>query len=347
MSMASGPPPSPVEAHALTRRFGSKTAVDGIDLRVEPGEIFGFLGPNGAGKTTCVRMLVTLLRPSSGWARVAGYDVERDANRVRGAIGVALQQAAVDPIMTGRELLRLQGTLFGLNKSRVIERGAELFERMGLTSVADAQVSTYSGGMRRRLDLALALLHEPGVLFLDEPTAGLDPISRLSLWEEVRRLNVEFGTSVFLTTQYLEEADQLAGRLAIIDEGRIVLEGTPASLKARVGAPTLVIDVPEARRQIAESILSAYGERVARPDGQLAVRLPGGTADVANVVRALDAAGVALEAMSLTAPTLDDVFAAATGRRLGDSDDAAPRQPATMSSVPPQASDPANDPPDV
>jgi len=307
--------PPPVEAHGLTRRYGSTTAVDGIDLLVEEGEIFGFLGPNGAGKTTCVRMLVTLLRPTDGWARVAGFDVVREATQVRRAIGVALQQAAVDPIMTGSELLRLQGALHGLDAAQARERGAELLERLGLVSAAGQQVSTYSGGMRRRLDLALALLHQPQVLFLDEPTAGLDPTSRLSLWEEVRRLNVERGTSVFLTTQYLEEADQLARRVAIIDKGRIVREGTPDSLKAAVGSSTLTVNVSEANREVAESVLGHYGERVPQPGGRLAVRLQRGAADVADVIRALDAAQVAVDGMALTAPTLDDVFAAATRDR--------------------------------
>jgi len=327
VSSTSGQTSPPVEAQGLTRRFGSTVAVDGIDLLVEPGEIFGFLGPNGAGKTTCVRMLVTLLRPTGGWARVAGYDVVREATRVRRAIGVALQQAAVDPIMTGRELLRLQGTLHGLGKAQTTERGAELFEHLGLVSAADQQVSTYSGGMRRRLDLALALLHQPDVLFLDEPTAGLDPTSRLSLWEEVRRLNVERGTSVFLTTQYLEEADQLARRVAIIDGGRIVREGTPEHLKAEVGSPTLTVDVADRSREAAEGVLARYGERVPQTDGKVAVRLPGGPAAVPGIVRALDAAQIVLEGMALAAPTLDDVFAAATGRRLERSDDDEPAQP--------------------
>ncbi|HEV8297203.1 MAG TPA: ATP-binding cassette domain-containing protein, partial [Acidimicrobiales bacterium] len=197
----------PVEASGLVRRFGDVTAVAGVDLVVEQGEVFGFLGPNGAGKSTTVRMLVTLLRPTEGTAHVAGYDVVRDAHQVRRAIGVALQDAAIDPLMTGNELVRLQAVLHGIPKAAARRRGVELLERVGLVAAADRRVGTYSGGMRRRLDLALALVHEPQVLFLDEPTTGLDPTSRISLWEEVRRLNVEHGTTVFLTTQYLEDAD--------------------------------------------------------------------------------------------------------------------------------------------
>ena len=307
---------APIEAEGLVRAFGSIRAVDGVDLVVEAGEVFGFLGPNGAGKSTLVRMLVTLLRPTEGRARVAGFDVVRDAPKVRRAIGVALQDAAIDPLMTGRELLRLQATLHGLGKATADRRDDELLERVGLTAAADRRVGTYSGGMRRRLDLALALVHEPAVLFLDEPTTGLDPMSRVSLWDEVRRLNSELGTTVFLTTQYLEEADQLARRIAIIDHGRIVREGEPAALKAQVGVPTLTVVVASTAEAVTAEVLARFGERAPASQGRLAVRLPGGAADLPNVVRALDEAGVVAEAMEITAPSLDDVFADATGRRL-------------------------------
>ena len=201
-------------------------AVDGVDLEVAEGEIYAFLGPNGAGKTTTVRMLTTLLRPTAGSARVAGFDVVSEAAEVRRAIGVALQEAALDPLMTGRELIRLQATLHGLPRDQGRRRAEALLERVDLVAAADRQVGTYSGGMRRRIDLASALVHEPRVLFLDEPTTGLDPVSRKAIWEEVTKLNAE-GTTVFLTTQYLEEADQLADRVGIIDFGRIVAEDTP------------------------------------------------------------------------------------------------------------------------
>ncbi|MCB1016066.1 MAG: ATP-binding cassette domain-containing protein [Acidimicrobiales bacterium] len=310
----------PVEAVGLVRRFGDIVAVAGVDLRVEPGEVFAFLGPNGAGKSTTVRMLTTLLAPSAGTARVAGYDVVTEAAQVRRAIGVALQDAAIDPLMTGRELLRLQAVLYGLPRARAEARSAELLERVGLTAAAGRRVGKYSGGMRRRLDLALSLLHEPEVLFLDEPTTGLDPTSRLNLWDELRTLNLEHGTTVFLTTQYLEEADQLAARIAIIDGGRIVREGEPNRLKAEVGAPTLRIEVRDAQADVARTVLARFGAE--RPDraGVLAIGLDGGAAEMTSVVRALDEASVVIEHMELNAPSLDDVFAEATGRRLEGAD---------------------------
>jgi ABC-2 type transport system ATP-binding protein len=310
---------NPVEASGLVRRFGDIVAVDGIDLVVAEGEIFGFLGPNGAGKSTTMRMLTTLLTPTAGTARVAGFDVVHQAGAVRRSIGVALQDAAIDPLMTGRELLRLQAVLHGIGRTEADARGDVLLERVGLTAAADRRVGTYSGGMRRRLDLALALVHEPTVLFLDEPTTGLDPMSRLALWEEVQRLNHE-GTTVFLTTQYLEEADELAGRVAIIDGGRIVREGEPAKLKEAVGAHTLVVTVPYEQHEAAFAVLSAYGG--ARPGraGALAIGLAGGPTAMSAVLRALEDAAVQVEHIELDAPSLDDVFAEATGRRLEGAD---------------------------
>jgi ABC-2 type transport system ATP-binding protein len=314
--------PDPIEAEGLVRKFGDLVAVDVVDLVIEPGEVFGFLGPNGAGKTTLVRMLVTLLKPTAGRARVAGFDVVSQAPQVRTAIGVALQDAAIDPLMTGRELLRLQAVLHDIPKPRALERGAELLERVGLTAAADRRVGTYSGGMRRRLDLALSLMHEPQVLFLDEPTTGLDPMSRVSLWDEVRSLNTELGTTVFLTTQYLEEADELAGRIAIIEEGRIVREGAPEKLKAEVGSPTLVVTPGDGQLEAAEKVLHRYGEHVPTKPGTEAIRLEGGAADMAKVVRALARAGVDVVTIELNAPSLDDVFADATGHRLEGSEPA-------------------------
>jgi ABC-2 type transport system ATP-binding protein len=316
MTPASEAPP--ILTEALVRTFGNDVrAVDGIDLEVKPGEIFGFLGPNGAGKSTTVRMLTTLLKPTSGRARVAGHDVLTNADDVRRSIGVALQDAAIDPLMTGRELLRLQAVLHGLDKQRARRLEVDLLEKVGLVAAADRRVGTYSGGMRRRLDLALALVHAPVVLFLDEPTTGLDPNSRAAIWEEVRRLNNEEGTTVFLTTQYMEEADQLADRIAIIDWGRIVSEGTPAELKATVGDPTLAVTLASSDdRTSATAILSRQGELLPGDAGVVEVRLPGGSAQVAAVVRSLDQAGIALEGLELHMPTLDDVFQHVTGRRL-------------------------------
>jgi ABC-2 type transport system ATP-binding protein len=284
-------------------------------LQVNAGEIFGFLGPNGAGKSTVVRMLTTLLRPTSGKAFVAGFDVAKHPNEVRQRIGVALQDAAIDPLMTGVELLRLQAVLYAIPKSKMKSRADELLERVGLTAAADRRVGTYSGGMRRRLDLALSLIHQPTVLFLDEPTTGLDPMSRVSLWEEVRRLNNE-GTTVMLTTQYLEEADQLADRIAIIDKGVIVREGKPQELKAGVGFPTLVINVSRDQHELAKSILMGFGDLRPTAEGTLGVGLRGGAEAVTDVVRKLDESSIRVQHLELNEPSLDDVFAEATGHRL-------------------------------
>jgi len=310
---------SPIIAEGLRRSFGDVNAVAGVDLSVAEGEIYGFLGPNGAGKSTIVRILTTLLKPTGGRAMVAGFDVASEPGQVRRRIGVALQDAAIDPLMTGHELIRLQATLHGLGKRVAASRGAELLERVGLTDAADRRVGTYSGGMRRRLDLALSLIHEPRVLFLDEPTTGLDPSSRMNLWEEVRRLNGN-GTTVFLTTQYLEEADELAHRVAIIDEGVIVRQGSPAALKADVGSPTLRVDVDPALVDEAAQVLATFGETRPARQGRVAIGLDAGAARLAEVVRALDEQSIAVLHMELDAPSLDDVFAQATGRRLeGDS----------------------------
>ena len=306
---------APIVAENLVRHFGDVHAVNGIDLTVNAGEIFGFLGPNGAGKSTAVRMLTTLLRPTSGTARVAGFDVAKQPNEVRRRIGVALQDAAIDPLMTGNELLHLQAVLYGIPSSKTASRAGELLERVGLTAAADRRVGTYSGGMRRRLDLALSLIHQPSVLFLDEPTTGLDPMSRLTLWEEVRRLNQE-GTTVMLTTQYLEEADQLADRIAIIDKGTIVREGRPSELKAGVGFPTLLVNVPKDQMDTARTVLLGFGDLRPTAEGTLGVGLRGGATVVTDVVRALDDAHVRVQHLEVNEPSLDDVFAEATGHRL-------------------------------
>lgn len=306
---------APIVAENLVRHFGDVEAVNGINLQVNAGEIFGFLGPNGAGKSTVVRMLTTLLRPTSGKAFVAGFDVAKHPNEVRQRIGVALQDAAIDPLMTGIELLRLQAVLYAIPKSKMKSRADELLERVGLTAAADRRVGTYSGGMRRRLDLALSLIHQPTVLFLDEPTTGLDPMSRVSLWEEVRRLNNE-GTTVMLTTQYLEEADQLADRIAIIDKGVIVREGKPQELKAGVGFPTLVINVSRDQHELAKSILMGFGDLRPTAEGTLGVGLRGGAEAVTDVVRKLDESSIRVQHLELNEPSLDDVFAEATGHRL-------------------------------
>src|SRR5919198_501305 len=302
-----------IEARGLERTFaGGVRAVDGVDLEVAEREIYAFLGPNGAGKTTTVRMLTTLLRPTGGSATVAGFDVVSEAADVRRAIGVALQEAALDPLMTGRELIRLQATLHGLSRQAGREKAEALLQRVDLLDAADRQVGTSSGGMRRRLDLASALVHEPRVLFLDEPTTGLDPVSRRAIWEEVENLNAE-GTTVFLTTQYLEEADRLANRVGIIDNGRIVAEGTPGALKAEIGRPHLEVVLADGTMERAEEILRRFGRPLPAKDGAALVELEGGTSGVAPVVRALDEAGLVVESLDLVQPTLDDVFVAKTG----------------------------------
>jgi len=305
-----------IVVEGLERAFGEVLAVQGIDLQVEEGEIYGFLGPNGAGKTTTVRMLTTLLLPTGGRAAVAGHDVVAEARQVRSSIGVALQEAALDPLMTGRELIRLQATLQGLPPARGRERADGLLERVGLTYAADRRVGTYSGGMQRRLDLAAALVHEPRVLFLDEPTTGLDPVSRKTIWEEVRDLNDE-GTTVFLTTQYLEEADQLADNVGIIDSGRIVAEGTPEALKGEVGDPHVELLVGEGAVAEAERVCAGLGKLLPPKDGKrVLLEVANGAADVPRVVRALDEAGIAVESLELVRPSLDDVFVAKTGHHL-------------------------------
>ncbi len=307
-----------IEAQSLRRTFkGEVEAVRGIDLGVAKGEVFGFLGPNGAGKTTTVRMLCTLLPLTGGSAGVAGVDVAADPAEVRRRIGVALQEIGLDPVQTGRELLELQCGLYGIKGSDARSRSQELLQLLGLTEAADRRTKTYSGGMKRRLDLASALVHSPEVLFLDEPTTGLDPASRLTVWEEVRRIN-DSGTTVFLTTQYLEEADRLCDRLAIIDAGEIVAEGTPERLKAQMGhdVVTLALDgAGQAGTEAAVANLPGLERIVTEPD-QLALYVEDGAGSIAEIVRRLDLAEVRVGAIAVSRPSLDDVFLQATGRRL-------------------------------
>ena len=314
-----------IETTGLEREYkGGLKAVAGVDLAVAQGEVYGFLGPNGAGKTTTVRMLVTLLRPTGGSARVAGHDVATEPAQVRRRIGVALQEASLDMLMTGRELVELQATLHGIAPKSVASRTAELIERVGLAQAQDRRLATYSGGMRRRLDLAMALIHEPDVLFLDEPTTGLDPVSRLTLWEEVRRLKGE-GTTVFLTTQYLEEADQLADRVGIISQGKLVAEGTPAALKAEIDRPRLNVSLTDhTRTEEARAILTRFGdERPSTENADLSYAVQGGVTAIAPVVRALDEAGLAVASLEVVEPSLDDVFVMKTGHHLEGTDEAA------------------------
>jgi ABC-2 type transport system ATP-binding protein len=331
-----------IEATDLVREFRKgPRAVDGIHLAVSPGEIYGFLGPNGAGKSTTVLMLTTLLPPTAGTARVAGYDVAREGAQVRSCIGAALQEAALDPNLTGREHMRLQGALQGLSRAARTRRGNELLERVGLSDAADRRVKGYSGGMKRRLDLALALIHNPPILFLDEPTTGLDVQSRTALWDEVERLAREDGVTVFLTTQYLEEADALANRVGIIDLGKIVAEGTPAELKSEIGRPTLeAVPASEDDREAVAAVLARFGDPCGtNSNHDLSVRVRNDDEGLADVVRALDAAGVKVADLRVHQPTLDDVFLAKTGRSLegaGEDD-----RPAALATEPEAAPAPA------
>lgn len=308
-----------IEVESLTRVFkNGPKAVDGISLQVAHGEIYGFLGPNGAGKSTTILMLTTLLPPTAGTARIDGYDIVREGSHVRATIGAALQEAGLDVLLSGREHLKLQAALHSLPRSEISSRADELLVQFGLSQAADRKVVGYSGGMKRRLDLAMSLIHRPRVLFLDEPTTGLDPQSRSAIWREVRRLAKEEGVTVFLTTQYLEEADSLADRVGIIDHGHIVAEGTPATLKAEIGRPSVeAVAADPAEEQALAAVLAQFGEAVpALSNGAAAVRLAHGTADLAEIVRVIDAKGLRVSELNLHAPTLDDVFLAKTGHSL-------------------------------
>ncbi len=308
-----------LQTRHLSRRFGATVAVDGIDLEVAAGEIYGFLGPNGAGKSTTVRMLTTLLLPSSGTATVAGFDVRDEADMVRLHIGVALQEAALDPKQTGRELLDLQGRLYGLSAGDRKQRIADLLLLVDIGDAIDHRIGTYSGGMKRRLDVAAALVHEPEVLFLDEPTTGLDPTSRAAVWDEVRRLNEVRGMTIFLTTQYLEEADALADRVGIIATGRIVAEGTPADLKRSVGADVIIVKgLPGEAERIKQTLRSVAGlESVESAGDEILISVTDGAKAISPVAVALSEAGNVVEGLTLRTPTLDDVFLHVTGERMG------------------------------
>lgn len=291
---------------------GGVRALDGLSLRVPAGVVYGLLGPNGAGKTTLIRVLATLLPFEAGTAHVAGLDVRRDPGGVRSRIGLAGQYAAVDDHLTGRENMVMIGLLYGLPKQLARERATGMLARIGLTAAADRQVRTYSGGMRRRLDLAATLVGEPAVVFLDEPTTGVDPASRRDLWELVRGL-VDAGTTVLLTTQYLEEADRLADRIAVIDHGRVVQEGTGAQLKDQIGGAVVDLDVAGADRTRALAALAGLGASTVDGDGAIAVPAPYGAISLHQVLHLLTEAGVAPQTVGLRKPTLDEVFLALTG----------------------------------
>jgi ABC-2 type transport system ATP-binding protein len=310
-----------IAARGLVRSFDGVPAVDGLDLEIRRGEIYGFLGPNGAGKSTTVRVLCTLLAPTSGEAIVAGYDVATQPGQVRLRIGVALQEAALDPRQTGVELLRLQGRLYGLSRREIDQRLRELAELVEIGPALGRPIGTYSGGMRRRLDLAAALVHNPDVLFLDEPTTGLDPVSRIRVWDEVRRLNQELGMTIFLTTQYLEEADELADRVGILSAGRLVAEGTPTDLKRSIGTDVIIVRVDGDPAAAVACLTDVDGvQGVDMGGGAVVVTATNGAATIGPVAVALAGAGVSVRDLTLRTPTLDDVVLELTGTHIQSED---------------------------
>jgi ABC-2 type transport system ATP-binding protein len=308
-----------VLTRGLVRGFGSVRAVDGIDLSIRRGEIYGFLGPNGAGKSTAVRVLCTLLRPHDGVAFVAGHDVARHPQAVRLRIGVALQETALDDRQTGRELLTLQGRLYGMTAAQVRHRMTAVLGLVDIGDAIDRRIGSYSGGMKRRLDLAAALIHRPEVLFLDEPTTGLDPLSRASVWAEIRRLNTELGMTIFLTTQYLDEADALADRVGIIDRGRVVAEGTREQLKRSIGEDLIVADVDGDDPTVLARLRVLNGvDAVSYEGGRIVVSTKDGPAELGPVAIALGDTSLRVKALTLRTPTLDDVFMELTGSHIQD-----------------------------
>jgi len=306
-----------VVCEGVRRHFGATEAVAGVDLEVQPGEIYGFLGPNGAGKSTLVRVLCTLITPTDGRARVAGFDVADDPDAVRLRIGVALQDAALDPKQTGTEFLLLQARLYGMTPAEARSRLDELQALIDIGDAIDRQIGTYSGGMARRLDLAAALVHHPQVLFLDEPTTGLDPASRAKVWDEVRTLNEDMGMTIFLTTQYLEEADELAHRVGIIDKGRLVAEGTPQALKQSVGTDVIVARV-DGDAEVAKAAVKGIDgiDAVEIHRDELTATANDGAAVISPVAVALNGCGVTVRDLTLRTPTLDDVFLELTGEHI-------------------------------
>ncbi|TPG19004.1 ATP-binding cassette domain-containing protein [Pedococcus bigeumensis] len=310
-----------IEAEHLVKRFGDQTAVDDVSFSVPEGSVLGLLGPNGAGKTTTVRMMTTLSKPTSGTARVAGHDVLREPDAVRRSMGLTGQAATVDELLTGRENIRLIGSLYGLSSSYVKAAGSDLLERFSLSEAADRTVKTYSGGMRRRLDLAVSLIATPRVLFLDEPTTGLDPRSRVELWEVLRGL-VKDGTTLLLTTQYLEEADQLADRIVVIDRGQIIAEGTPLELKDRSGKASLVLTVSRAEDlQTAAEMLRQRVSEVHVDEAARQLTAPAeGLRDMTRIAAVFEDSAIELDDLGLKRPSLDDVFLHLTGHRAEDTD---------------------------
>ena len=308
-----------IEVINLSREFKGKLAVDDLSLKIEKGEIYAFLGPNGAGKSTTVKILVTLLAPGKGEAKILGHDIRTESSKIRLMIGVALQEASLDESQTGIEFLKLQGQLYGLSKSEIDQRVLELIPLIDIGEALYKQIKTYSGGMKRRLDLAASIIHNPKILFLDEPTNGLDPISRAKVWQEINKLNKEFGMTIFLTTQYLEEADQLADRVGIICNGKLVAEGTPKELKDSIGEDLILIDVKGVTPEGLDKIKQMPDiSKVSLKDNELIVATKIGSKIVGKIVAELNNQNLELESLTLRTTTLDDVFLEVTGNRLTD-----------------------------
>ena len=306
-----------ITARDIVRKFGKVEALKGVSLDVREGEIYGFLGPNGAGKSTLVRIMTGLLLPTAGQISILGLDVVKQNTDVKIVIGVTLQELSIDIKQTGRELLRLQGQLYGLSRAAINQRIKDLEELIDIGDALDRLTETYSGGMKRRLDLAMAMVHQPKVLFLDEPTTGLDPLSRKNVWAQIRKINREQGVTVFLTTQYLEEVDVLADRVSIIDDGKIVVEGTPAELKRSVGSDIIVLKVRGDSSQAQKVIESVPGvDKVQVFSNEVAVSVSNGAAMISKVALAMEKAGLEIDEIALRTPTLDDVFLQVTGARI-------------------------------
>jgi ABC-2 type transport system ATP-binding protein len=317
-----------IEAEGLVKTYpGDVRALDGLTFSVPEGTVFGLLGPNGAGKTTAVKILTTLARANSGTARVASYDVVRAANSVRRAIGVVAQKHAVDPALTGRENLRLQGRIFEMDRADLERRAQGLLEELGLEEAADRVTRGYSGGMQRRLDIGMALIHRPSVLFMDEPTTGLDPEVRVAMWREIERLSRGEGLTVLLTTHYLEEADRLAANLAIVDKGRVVAEGTPDELKGELQGDSIHVELAESPNGAAAALEGLPGVMEVQLDGRsLRARVEHGARAVPLVLQALESHGVAVESVTVSRPSLDDVYLQHTGRAFSEADETMARR---------------------
>lgn len=306
-----------IDVKGLSRTFKGKTAVDNISLSIPKGQIYGFLGPNGAGKSTFVKMLVTLLAPTSGEATILGKDIKTEGNDARLLIGVALQEASLDESQTGIEFLKIQGSLYGLSSTEINQRIEELRGLIDIGDTLEKTIKTYSGGMKRRVDLAASIIHNPEIIFLDEPTTGLDPVSRLSIWKEVQKLNKDLGMTIFLTTQYLEEADQLADKIGIINQGKLVVEGAPEELKKKFGKDIIIASVEGMKDTNLESITNITGvDKAELNDTELTIVTGSGSDIIGKVAVSLDKQNIQVNSLTLRTTTLDDVFFKVTGNRL-------------------------------